>query len=281
MSKPKPFYIKFDVGAFWLDTDDLTTQQVGAYIRILMSMWRSRGSAPFDPKYLARITKVHPAQWPKVWAALAPYFIVEDGRLTQKRLRREMDNYMRSGEDTPECTGGSTPSDAQGGALGVAPSEVAENIDACAVDSRGGVRRGELELELEGRKAPKGASLPSAREDEFGDWWSVYPRKIDKARSAKAYDRARTKASANQLLAALIAEKSSRQWLRDGGQFIPHPSTWLNNDRWTTTTQEVGHENFAAAPSSPAGERHAAALANAARSAARAMRVDLFDALDD
>ena len=26
--------------------------------------------------------------------------------------------------------------------------------------------------------------------------------------------------------------KLSDQWLRDNGQFIPHPQTWLNQRRW-------------------------------------------------
>lgn len=25
---------------------------------------------------------------------------------------------------------------------------------------------------------------------------------------------------------------TSEQWKKDGGQFIPHPTTWLNGDRW-------------------------------------------------
>ncbi|HEY5893183.1 MAG TPA: hypothetical protein VIT91_08135, partial [Chthoniobacterales bacterium] len=34
------------------------------------------------------------------------------------------------------------------------------------------------------------------------------------------------------LVAAVEKQKASEQWQRDGGQFIPHPSTWLRQGRW-------------------------------------------------
>uniref|UniRef100_A0A2G7T8I6 Uncharacterized protein n=1 Tax=Chryseobacterium sp. B5 TaxID=2050562 RepID=A0A2G7T8I6_9FLAO len=35
-----------------------------------------------------------------------------------------------------------------------------------------------------------------------------------------------------KMLAAITIQASSTQWLRDDGQFIPHPATWLNAGRW-------------------------------------------------
>ena len=34
------------------------------------------------------------------------------------------------------------------------------------------------------------------------------------------------------LLEAIKKQKKSAQWVKDGGQFIPHPTTWLNGKRW-------------------------------------------------
>lgn len=34
-------------------------------------------------------------------------------------------------------------------------------------------------------------------------------------------------------LAAILARQCHcEQWQRDGGQYIPHPATWLNQGRW-------------------------------------------------
>ena len=32
--------------------------------------------------------------------------------------------------------------------------------------------------------------------------------------------------------AEVNAQKLSRQWQKDGGQYIPNPATWLNQGRW-------------------------------------------------
>ena len=34
------------------------------------------------------------------------------------------------------------------------------------------------------------------------------------------------------ILAGIEKQKQSAQWTKDGGQFIPHPATWLNGCRW-------------------------------------------------
>jgi hypothetical protein len=34
------------------------------------------------------------------------------------------------------------------------------------------------------------------------------------------------------MVAALERQRRSTQWLRDGGRYIPNPSTWLKQERW-------------------------------------------------
>ena len=34
------------------------------------------------------------------------------------------------------------------------------------------------------------------------------------------------------VLAAVEAQRGSPSWAKDGGQFVPHPATWLNEGRW-------------------------------------------------
>ena len=34
------------------------------------------------------------------------------------------------------------------------------------------------------------------------------------------------------IMEALENQKKSRQWTDKKGQFIPHPTTWLNQERW-------------------------------------------------
>ena len=36
----------------------------------------------------------------------------------------------------------------------------------------------------------------------------------------------------SRMIQAVQAQRASPQWQKDGGQFIPLPSTWLNGRRW-------------------------------------------------
>lgn len=40
------------------------------------------------------------------------------------------------------------------------------------------------------------------------------------------------------MITALEKQKQSKQWLKDNGQYIPNPTTWLNQKRWEDETQE-------------------------------------------
>ena len=70
-------------------------------------------------------------------------------------------------------------------------------------------------------------------DDLFEDFWRAYPRKVGKDAARKAFTRRKVgKGVLAQMLEAIAAQRNSTQWLRDGGQYIPHPATWLNDGRW-------------------------------------------------
>jgi hypothetical protein len=41
-----------------------------------------------------------------------------------------------------------------------------------------------------------------------------------------------------QMLASIAKSRQSTDWLKDNGQFIPFPSTWLNQRRWEDESAE-------------------------------------------
>ena len=47
-----------------------------------------------------------------------------------------------------------------------------------------------------------------------------------------------------QMLETIRQQKSSIQWLTDGGRFIPHPATWLNQGRWEDEPLEAVEEEL-------------------------------------
>lgn len=65
--------------------------------------------------------------------------------------------------------------------------------------------------------------------EAFESFWSFYPRKTGKGSARTAFEKALKKTTADELLAAV--EVYSKSNLPEP-QFIPHPATWLNQERW-------------------------------------------------
>jgi hypothetical protein len=81
------------------------------------------------------------------------------------------------------------------------------------------------------RKPPQTQATASG--EHFERFWVMYPRKVGKKKCRAIWTNLKpTTALAEQIIDAVRAYKRTEQWQRDGGQFIPHPSTFLNQGRW-------------------------------------------------
>jgi len=85
--------------------------------------------------------------------------------------------------------------------------------------------------------------------ERFNAFWTVYPRKVAKDAAWKAWQRRRPSAElTQQICAALAWQRQQDGWLKDGGQFIPNPATWINAGRWQdepTTTPRLSEKTIA------------------------------------
>lgn len=77
--------------------------------------------------------------------------------------------------------------------------------------------------------APKKSNDAKSR---FDAWYATYPRKVGKQSALASFMRHAANVPLDTLLRAVERQKKSSQWQKDGGQFIPNPSTWLNQGRW-------------------------------------------------
>ena len=67
----------------------------------------------------------------------------------------------------------------------------------------------------------------------FAEFWAQYPKKVGKGAAEKAFDRIKPdKQTFDRMMDAISAQKRSRQWTENNGQYIPNPATWLNQRRW-------------------------------------------------
>lgn len=77
-----------------------------------------------------------------------------------------------------------------------------------------------------------------AKEEWFSEFWQAYPKKRNKARAKQAFFRIKNIEKVFPvMMQALGRQKASADWQKDGGQFIPLPTTWLNGERWEDVEQ--------------------------------------------
>jgi hypothetical protein len=77
------------------------------------------------------------------------------------------------------------------------------------------------------------ARMEREREDGFEAFWFTYPRKVGKGEARKVWKKLRPSAAlTDQIVEAVRRQRVWPDWTKDGGKFIPHPATWLNQTRW-------------------------------------------------
>jgi len=76
------------------------------------------------------------------------------------------------------------------------------------------------------------------KEEWFSRFWAAYPKKRNKARAKQAFFRIKKIEKVFPvMMQALGRQKVSADWQKDGGQYIPLPTTWLNGERWEDVEQ--------------------------------------------
>lgn len=66
--------------------------------------------------------------------------------------------------------------------------------------------------------------------DEFIQFWNTYPKKVGRDKALESWNK--TRPNIEEVLIALDWQIKSDQWFKNGGQFIPNPTTYLNQGRW-------------------------------------------------
>jgi hypothetical protein len=100
---------------------------------------------------------------------------------------------------------------------------------SCAEPEVSEYRASEPDQKVECHAAPTARALVTS----FGRFWSVYPKKRNKGDALKAWRALKpSEELVTAILAAVERAKSSVQWRKDEGQFIPYPASWLRARGW-------------------------------------------------
>lgn len=104
-------------------------------------------------------------------------------------------------------------------------------------------KREELEIDKDINTANAVGVEPkilSFEEVAFNQFWSIYPKKINKKGCFKTFKNIKhLKNELPLILDAIERLKKSKAWTKDNGQYIPYPQTFLRQERWKDVQEET------------------------------------------
>jgi len=120
-----------------------------------------------------------------------------------------------------------------------------KNADAMRLQcDRNAIKGKERKVKIKERKEKQ--ILSGAQENRFETFWTAYPKKRSKGAAEKAWAKIKPNEQlTGEILSALERAKTSADWQKDGGQYIPYPATWLNAKGW--------EDDYTPAPTVPKG----------------------------
>lgn len=97
----------------------------------------------------------------------------------------------------------------------------------------GVVTDADAETDADARGSKKKRVTSPESDALFDRFWAAYPKKVGKAAVRKKWAKLNVSEQlVEKMIMSLNTQRQSAQWQRDGGQYIPNPLTWLNQERW-------------------------------------------------
>ncbi len=230
-------YYPFHIGDYASKTRHLSWDEDTAYRRLMDVYYTTEKPIPLDVRQACRLVMAQTdAQREAVETVLQEFFEQTENGWVNHRVERELASMREKQNKQREKANKrwSKPQHDQNDAVASKTDAVAMPPTPTPTPTPTPVVK-ENPLPLSGVGATDPPADPKVHEfpPGFDRFWQAYPRKTAKPQAAKAFARLRPdEPLLLRMLAALALQRQSAQWQRDEGQFIPHPSTWLNGRRW-------------------------------------------------
>jgi uncharacterized protein YdaU (DUF1376 family) len=207
-------YYPFHLGDYAAHTAHLEPMEDLAYRRLLDLYYRTECPLSINVIDIARLIRMRDFT-DAIQTVLNEFFVLTDNGWTHARCDQEI-AHMRDKQTKAKASAQASVNARQASAQRTLNERSATNTNT------------NTNTNTKEPPTPKGAV-----DNGFANFWNPYPRKTAKVQAQKAWAKLNpSEALQKQILEALAAQCKSEQWTKDGGSFIPHASTWLNQRRW-------------------------------------------------
>lgn len=212
----------------------MTLEEEGAYIRLLCYCW-SIGSIPSDPAECAKLCGKGCSVETATSVQRAFNVRSTDGqRLLHDRLENEREKQEKHRESASFAGRKSAESRARKAATSsgdttknARSTPVQRNVNSSSSSS-------DEDESVLGKQKNRRCTSGGGDDQLFERFWQAYPRRTAKGHARKAWRAALKKVDAESLI--LKTSQFAKQQAGKEPQFIPHPASWLNAERWEDET---------------------------------------------
>ena len=216
--KKKQPYFRFFASDWLGGTRGMKAAEVGVYITLIAMMYERCEPIPEDHKRLARQCGCSVSMLISILEML-----IEDRKITRvdggiwnDRVEKEFKWREKNSEQSTEAA------NARWGKANKNNDDPMHTQCERNADS--------MPNQKPEARSQKENNPPNAEQDHFAEWYAAYPRHVGRGQAERAYRQALRKLSHAELLEA--AKKFSAACVGRDPQFVPHPATWLNGERW-------------------------------------------------
>lgn len=252
-----PPYMKLYIADYHVETTELDVIGHGAYLLLLMAMWRAGGRLSRDEGKLARLAKCTPEQWSSVRDDVMAHFRVSGGLIRHARVLKEIAKYEEAVNGASKAGKASAAKKANGNKekcltdVGVALNERRSDVEPELKQPEPEPEPKDEEEAIASLAAPSGATAPVTEPEtpakpkappiwltdpQFAEAWRMCSDQMRKRSESRektwpTWRAAAAKAGgADRLLAALGAYvRNDEDVKRTGG---PGFHIWLKEGRW-------------------------------------------------
>lgn len=232
-------YMRLYIGDWLEATADLTLEEEGAYMRLVMHLWKRGGVLPLDHTRLARMLRIPEADWRRIWDAIARMFIVDESKtISHRRVNKELE-HAKARRDSAQRSANVRWA---GGTKDASQDANAMQLSSIANQGQGqgqGQDQGQIRIPGPPARRVKNQAAPSREEpgvfdralegfrrlwqEQFGALYAITPQ--DKAQLGRLLSSAKKNGIDPELLPDLF-----RRYLADSDAFLAkqgHSLSWF------------------------------------------------------
>jgi uncharacterized protein YdaU (DUF1376 family) len=227
-------YYQFNIADYRADTAHLSLIEHGIYRQLIDWYYLDEKPIPLETQVVTRRLSLGSDMLHLLQNILSDFFIKTENGYLHNRIEQELERYKTQ-----------FAKNRVNGKLGGRPSKttsVSKETQVVFENNHMATQINPNQEPITNNHKPLTIIKPIravALDNGFNEFYSAYPKKKNRTDAEKAWGK--RKPPIDEVLKALAWQKQSKEWQKQGGDFIPYPASYINAGGWM---DEPVHDDF-------------------------------------